>query len=413
MVDAIRRMLEEQERMRRLLAPVGDLQRLQQLVNPLQAQVKNLGLNSASLAFIREEEQRLRLLSSFPNLSTVTSELERIEHQRHLISGSVAEMHRLGLLDSKIGSQSAVDKIIQEQNRYNHLFRLPEPIELSALSHIAMTSSLTKMVMGTERRLEVCLASMQSPWLQIEDASASALGLSELVSIGRGIDIYAAYDESFSGALRSELGDWRDITMPTPQALINPISRSEFYVEQGLNTNLTDFTQPAFYDGLRVARLRSERDEADDAADGLDEIDRAKEAFELLLRFEVALRRFIEEVMEKEFGLSWMRQQLPNNMLATWVEKKEKAKNAGQSDAPLIDYADFSDYKPIIERRDNWERVFKHFFGRQQDVGESFNRLFPIRIATMHARIITNDDQLYLLIETKRIIKAMDRNKQP
>jgi hypothetical protein len=407
MSDAIRRILEEQERMRKLLNPYEDLQRY---INPLEDQLKKYGLGSAALDIIRQEEERQKLLSGLPEALNIKNELDKIERQRQLLRGPVDEMRRLGLLDGKIATQSAVDKIIEDQARYHQQFRLPETSELSALAHIAMKSDLTQMVMGSEATLKNYLATMQSPWLQIEDARTSALGLSELVSIGRGIDIYSAYDHSFAQALRSELGDWRDISMPSSDVLTNPISRSEFYRAQGFNSDLTDFTSPAFYDGLRAGGLRSD-EQAEDLDDDEDGFKRADEVFAKLLRFETALRRFIEDVMEKEFGPKWMKQQLPSNMLASWEEKKEKAINAGHPEFPLIDYADFSDYKMIIEKRDNWDRVFKHVFGRSEDVRESFQRLFPIRIATMHARLITNDDELLLHVEIKRVLKAIDARK--
>jgi hypothetical protein len=53
------------------------------------------------------------------------------------------------------------------------------------------------------------------------------------------------------------------------------------------------------------------------------------------------------------------------------------------TEQPLIAYADFSDYLPIIERADNWNRIFKAVFNRKIDVQESFIRLHLIRICTM------------------------------
>ena len=73
----------------------------------------------------------------------------------------------------------------------------------------------------------------------------------------------------------------------------------------------------------------------------------------------------------------------------------------------MLAYADFTDYVPIIIRKDNWSSIFREVFQRQELVAKSFQRLYPIRICTMHARIITADDELYLYIETKRILKAI------
>jgi hypothetical protein len=41
-------------------------------------------------------------------------------------------------------------------------------------------------------------------------------------------------------------------------------------------------------------------------------------------------------------------------------------------------------------------RVFERVFDRRENGQESFERLFPIRILTMHSRFITLDDELYL-----------------
>ncbi|NIA70462.1 hypothetical protein HBA54_17840 [Pelagibius litoralis] len=60
---------------------------------------------------------------------------------------------------------------------------------------------------------------------------------------------------------------------------------------------------------------------------------------------------------------------------------------------PLIAYADFTDYHLIVCRRDNWREVFSAFFQREENVWESFQRLHLIRLDTMHARPITQDDE--------------------
>ncbi len=90
-----------------------------------------------------------------------------------------------------------------------------------------------------------------------------------------------------------------------------------------------------------------------------------------------------------------------------WESKRAEALAKGEPEQPLIAYADFSDYIKIIERRDNWTRVFKAVFGRPEDVRESFVRLFPIRICTMHARIITLDDELLLRVAIRRVLRAI------
>ena len=65
------------------------------------------------------------------------------------------------------------------------------------------------------------------------------------------------------------------------------------------------------------------------------------------------------------------------------------------------------DYVTIITQKNNWNEVFEPVFSRPTFVQESFQRLYPIRICTMHARMITQDDELYLYVETKRVLSAI------
>ena len=97
---------------------------------------------------------------------------------------------------------------------------------------------------------------------------------------------------------------------------------------------------------------------------------------------------------------------LPGGCRDRWEEKKRKAKEAGAPDLPLICYADFTDYALIICRSDNWRDVFAAFFKRPEGVRESFQRLHPIRLDTAHARLISQDDELLLYVEVKRLCAA-------
>ena len=69
---------------------------------------------------------------------------------------------------------------------------------------------------------------------------------------------------------------------------------------------------------------------------------------------------------------------------------------------------DFTDYVPIIIRKDNWQAVFQPVFKRPTLVQESFQRLYPIRNCVMHSCIIIQDDELYLHAETTRLLKAIN-----
>lgn len=98
---------------------------------------------------------------------------------------------------------------------------------------------------------------------------------------------------------------------------------------------------------------------------------------------------------------------MPNGVYDQWQEKKKKGEQAGGKEWPLITYADFRDYVLIIGRSDNWKMVFQRFFGRLENVRESLQRLYPIRVSTMHARLISQNDELLLYSETRRLVKAI------
>jgi hypothetical protein len=72
----------------------------------------------------------------------------------------------------------------------------------------------------------------------------------------------------------------------------------------------------------------------------------------------------------------------------------------------LIAYADFTDYEKIISRKDNWREVFVGFFNRPENARESLQRLYPVRHCTMHARAVTQEDELLMSVEIHRIVKA-------
>ena len=134
---------------------------------------------------------------------------------------------------------------------------------------------------------------------------------------------------------------------------------------------------------------------------------RTNAAHDLIQRFETRIRKFIDEKMKKVFGENWTEHQVPEAIRQQWLEKQQKAQDNNDCERPLIAYAAFSDYEQIITRKDNWERAFKPIFSRRTSVQESFRRLYPTRNCTMHARLITQDDELYLFVEIKRILQAI------
>ena len=124
-------------------------------------------------------------------------------------------------------------------------------------------------------------------------------------------------------------------------------------------------------------------------------------------RFESNLRNFIDEQMTEVFGPNWPKHQLPKGMYERWMEKREATAKRGRAPKPLIAFADFTDYERVICKKDNWRQVFSSFFNRPESVRESFQRMHPIRLDTMHARPIAQDDELLLYVEVMRLIRVI------
>ena len=335
---------------------------------------------------------------------------------------AIGEMHRAAMLDL----QSPVMRQLEEAQRaiadYTERFRLPAVNETARLLEqfrVDPMKDIAARFAEQESSLQRAMASMRTPWLDMREQIRSIGGFVELQGIGAALQSAAVFDESLTAALRVGLGDWRD-TITWPKDIFTDLAaRSEFYAGLGFNHSLTDFPAPAFEQSLDIAGLRREPPPlidlygapvapADDDAEE-EGLARTNTAHDWLLRLETQLRNFIDEMMTRSFGAKWHKQRLPNGLYEEWQEKKRKAMQAGGKDWPLIAYADFTDYERVICKGDNWREVFAVFFVRSESVRESLQRLYPIRLDTMHARPITQDDELLLYVETRRMVKVIKK----
>ena len=308
----------------------------------------------------------------------------------------------------------SLTKVVEEQ------FYLPELTHVQSLLRQFENSSFAVLMERYNVKMSQIARSfgtMRSSWLNTVDEMSSVKSFATLKGIGHAIGVTKPFDTKLTDSLRTDLGDLRDRISWPPDVLTDPLARTSLYVERGLNSKLTAFPAKAFDQITADAGLRGIEIPLDDEynfeaiRDVSDEdeiaLERTNEAHDTIQRFETRLRRFIDELMTEAFGPSWTKHQVPGDIRKQWIDKRQKAREYGERERPIIAYADFSDYVKIITRRDNWTRVFQGYFGHTTSVQESFQRLYPIRICTMHSRPITQDDELYLLVETKRLLRAM------
>ena len=348
-----------------------------------------------------------------------------MERNRHLLDAAWMMERNRHLLDAAW---------MMEQNFY-----LPEIAETTRLlaklqSTVSREVAALKLYCAEQTSLQRAVERMRTPWLNAQDPLRSMGGFAALQGIGHALKDMPAFGHALGDTLRVDLGDWRDaITWPR-EIFTDYAARADFYVSRGFNPALTDFPAPAFEESLNIAGLRheppslvgrglsqgagktlqpgdgsgvivsllSESDEDEDEG-----FARTNRAHRQIFWMETELRQYLDTQMTGAFGPDWPKHRLTNGLYDEWQEKKRKAQQGGRGEDALIAYADFTDYELVICKQDNWKSVFKPFFGRKEDVRESFQRLYPVRLDTMHARPITQDDELLLYVETRRLWKAM------
>ena len=321
------------------------------------------------------------------------------------LGGPLDELRRVGVLDTVFHRKLNLTR--RWLTEYENRFRRPGASDLARL--VAQLPPTR-----TASAIERLAATMKNPWLDVANELGSISRLVRLQEIGELVGRQSAFSKSVTAQVRDSLGDWRD-TITWPDIIWRDLgARAEFYADLGFDPDLTDMPAPAFREATEVAEIRPEPPSLVEsygppvpASSDIDQevaFARTNQAHDWLQRLESQLRHFIDIKMTQAFGRNWPKHQLPNGKYNQWKDKKEAAARTRAPVRPLIAYADFTDYVLVITRKDNWRKLFKNHFERKEDVRESLQRLYPIRVDTMHARPISQDDELLLYVEVKRIM---------
>jgi len=414
MTDTLR-MLEENAGMRRFADDalrISEVSSAKQLHDHIRLFSENSGIGQFS--------EKMRLFDGISSAKQLAESLDVTGALARTAMGPMWELRDAGLLG--LSGRRDMDAIRLAVEGFEARFRLPEISEMAHLAKLFSSenslSSIAARYAQEESSIARAIEGMNTAWLDIHDKLHSIAGFAEMQGIGHALRNLQGFDEHLSATLRAGLGDWRDTITWRPDVLDDFEKRSEFYLGLGFNPSLTDFPLPAFEQSLDLAGLRQELPPLIEQygppiplAGGDDEegLARTNVAHDWLQRLERLLRRFIDQHMTRAVGGDWPKHRLPNGFYDRWQEKKRIAREAGATDLPLIAYADFTDYTPLICRDDNWREIFAPVFKRKESVRESFQRLYPIRLDTAHARLITQDDELLLYVEVKRLWAAIGK----
>lgn len=358
------------------------------------------------------EDTRFNLLDHLHPLEPTLRIIEQTRDQQRALNAALAPTIAASRHIAEIARESPWYQVATALRTYEERFLLPASPEIRDLTKtLAERADIYGLnSLDVVRSME----RMHTPWLDPTNPLTSVTAFAELHALGATIARSPAFEHDVVSLLRTQLGDWRGVSVPE-ELLRDPLARHGFYLDLGFNEALTSFPLSAFDEGADFAGLilpdvepswdyGAPNEDEEPSADGLE---LNSKAYRVLFVLETRIRAFIAKAMINAHGERWIAQRIPGEMRQKWQEKQQKASDSGEPRQPLIAYADFTDYIQIIERRDNWNAVFKEVFRRKDDVRESFARLFPIRICTMHARPISLDDELLLRAESRRILRAI------
>ena len=133
----------------------------------------------------------------------------------------------------------------------------------------------------------------------------------------------------------------------------------------------------------------------------------------IIYKLETRLRVFIEETLRQQYGKKWLKLGVPKDI----IDKCKKRMKANESpfklprSSKLLDYANFSDYRKIILRRDNWKNIFQKYFHNQKNMIETyFIQMEDIRNSIQHNRSNIDDRAiLKLQVFSDDILNAINR----
>lgn len=377
----------------------------------------NIGAIAASMRIAEEERARQGLINQFAD-GTVSSWAAAEEVRlRQLVERALGLNSLSATLQATNVAQSYANQIYAAADGRYLLPKLTETERMLEVLHSSQLGVIQDRFITELINVQDAMLAMQTPWLDSTRLVNSIRGFTELQAIGSAFMTAPAFGDEFAEALRADLGDWRDpITNWSQEIGRSADIRHSLYVERGLNTDLTEFPDDAFDESLSIAgiaveskiivvgygQLTSQYSDSDENQ----ALVRTNAAHDGLQRLELQLRKFIDQSLTTIAGSNWPKHRLPNGVYEKWKVRKSND-NGHALDWPLVAYADFTEYVDIICRTDNWKEAFEPVFQRKESVRESFQRMFPIRLAIAHARPICNADALYFYVEVKRMLEAM------
>lgn len=247
------------------------------------------------------------------------------------------------------------------------------------------------------------MAQLQNPWAIEDHLGVSIVGFARIARLHDISSGAVPFDPAGQEVFSEELGE--PVAFDEDQS---PEEREAAQIDAGLNAEVVAFPQDAYPHVLfsagfefrieAVAPVRTERGEV-----GQYDPQHAS----LLGQIENRLRVVIETELHRIEGEPWLRRRVHGDLRKKWQGRKEADHEQRGDSFPLLYYSDFMELMHIIIEGKNWNEVFQRFFVSKQDFQISMQRLAPVRNTIGHNRPLVRTDQLILLAEGSRILRAL------
>ena len=358
-----------------------------------------------------EDAQRAALLPStrlFESLNRAVLDSQRVFESLNLRavldSRRVFESLNREVLDSQRRVESLNRAVLDSQRRVESL-NLRAVLDSQRVFESLNLRAAFASISDWEASLTTRMATLQTQWVLRDYPDQSVIGFARLLRLSDAIHTEEPYSEPVGELVADELGDGVETEQDD-----SPTARDTAAIEAGLNPALIAFPPDTYNEVVSAAGFhfhlpRSPMPQAIESADP-DAVFNPMHG-QVMTAIEQQLRKIVEECLKALEGEKWMKRRVPEDMRKRWLERQKEDRQAGRPVYSPIQYADFMDLAHVIDRNDNWQKVFKPIFRDRDDFGVSLRRLHPIRKAIAHSRPLGRSEVLTLMSEATRIFKAL------
>lgn len=339
----------------------------------------------------REHDQVWRAIASAGSLAGLASDLA-FRSELAVARGAALYATTQARLSDAIGFEALRAEL---RHRHADLFpplRAPTASEIAASVEMAMTHDLLALYPDWRTRVLGTLEGLSTPWVRDDAPDVSIAAMARFQSLV-GLTTLATPGEPRLGEwLRLELGDYRDAPPPPPSVAEEPVARVGYQLERGFDPQLSELP-PAIVGVMFAPIVPSDASRLEPDPEQVEAAVRR-----MLKKIEGDLRRLIQGRLQSLAGEEWYRR-VPSKVRYELERRAAADRGNGRSSEPPLHYADFDDYRRIIESPDNWAEVFAAVFGEPVIIRETLRRISVVRNPCQHFRTVTLEDMVTLRAE--------------